>query len=221
MRRLDEYKLVIWDLDGTLYFQKEFRLKMAMVLARKLVFTPKHWKEAFVILKYRSLREKWDASDTGTDLEERQYAETGKSFSMSGEQVKAIISRWMLEEPLLHLIAYRDEKAAQTIVKLQEKGIRTIVYSDYPTVDKLKALEINVTESFAATDEVISCMKPNPKGLEYIINKYQIAKEDTIMIGDRMEKDGEAAIAVGIDYLILKRKRKERKLQYEKGIGLL
>ena len=40
------------------------------------------------------------------------------------------------------------------------------------------------------------------------------------MIGDRMEKDGEAARAAGIDYLILERKRKNRKLQYEKGVGL-
>lgn len=221
MKKLDEYKLVIWDLDGTLYFQKEFRLKMAMVLLQNLVFTPTHWKDAFVILKYRSLREKWDASDTGTDLEERQYAETGKSFGMSSGWVKQIISRWMLEEPLLHLKAYRDETAAKTIKELQKKGIETIVYSDYPTVDKLKALDIMVSGSYAATDDEIACMKPNPKGLQYIIDKYQIAKEDTIMIGDRMEKDGEAAKAVGIDYLILERERKNRKLQYEKGIRLL
>ena len=41
------------------------------------------------------------------------------------------------------------------------------------------------------------------------------------MIGDRMEKDGEVAQAVGIDYLILERNRRERELQYKKGIGLL
>ena len=221
MKSLDKYKLVIWDLDGTLYFQKEFRLKMAMVLVQKLVFTPFHWKDAFVILKYRSLREAWDASDIGEDLEKRQYAKTGESFHLSAEEVKLIISRWMLEEPLLHLKAYRDEIAVKTIKILQKKGIETIVYSDYPTIDKLKVLEIEVSGSYAATDDVIACMKPNPKGLEYILSKYQIAKEDAIMIGDRMEKDGEVAKAAGIDYLILERKRKERELQYKKGIGLL
>ena len=221
MKSLDKYKLVIWDLDGTLYFQKEFRIKMAKVLMRKLVFTPFHWKEAFVILKYRNLREAWDASDVGEDLEERQYAKTGESFCMSAKEVEQIISRWMLEEPLAHLKAYRDEIAVKTIKILQKKGIETIVYSDYPTIDKLKALEIEVSGSYAATDDVIACMKPNPKGLEYILSKYQIAKEDAIMIGDRMEKDGEVAKAAGIDYLILERKRKERELQYKKGIGLL
>lgn len=221
MKSLDKYKLVIWDLDGTLYFQKEFRIKMAKVLMQKLIFTPAHWKDAFVILKYRRLRDAWDSSDIGEDLEERQYAKTGESFHLSAEEVKQIIVHWMLEEPLAHLKAYRDETAAKTIKLLREKGILTIVYSDYPTVDKLKALDIEVLDSYAATDDVIACMKPNPKGLQYIIDKYQIAKEDTIMIGDRMEKDGEVAQAVGIDYLILERERKNRKLQYEKGIGLL
>ena len=221
MKSLDEYKLVIWDLDGTLYFQKEFRLKMAMVLICKLIFTPKHWKDVLVILKYRNLREKWNAADTEAELEKRQYIETGKSFRMSGEQVQGIIEHWMLEEPLRYLKAYRDENAVRIIEELQQKGIKTIVYSDYPTKDKLKALDIQILESYAATDKEIGCMKPNPKGLEYIVNKYQIPKKDIIMIGDRMEKDGEVAKAVGIDYLILARKRKQRNLQYKDGIGIL
>ena len=221
MKVLDNYKLVIWDLDGTLYYQKEFRMKMTMVLMRKLLFTPRHWKDVLVILKYRSLRERWDAADTDAALEKRQYIETGKCFRMTGEQVEAVIGYWMLKEPLCHLRAYRDDTAAWTIEKLQEKGIQTVVYSDYPTKDKLKALGIEVLDSYAATDQEIGCMKPNPKGLEYIINKYQIAKEDTIMIGDRMEKDGEVAKAVGIDYLILEKKRKQRNKQYKGEIGLL
>ena len=221
MKKLDEYKLVIWDLDGTLYFQKEFRIKMARVLVRSLICNPRHWKEAFVILKYRSLREKWDPADTGADLEKRQYMAAGKHFGMSGEQVERIIARWMMEEPLKHLRAYRDEKAAGTLKALQEKGIKVIVYSDYPTADKLKALEIQVSGDFSAMDDEIACMKPNPRGLEYIIEKYKTSKEDSIMIGDRMEKDGEAAKGAGIDYLILEKKRKNREIQYKKGIGLL
>lgn len=39
--------------------------------------------------------------------------------------------------------------------------------------------------------------------------------EDTLIIGDRMEKDGEAAKAAGVDYLILKKTKKGRKVQYK------
>lgn len=220
MKRLDEYKLVIWDLDGTLYFQQEFRVKMIMVLLQKLVLKPSKWKEAIVILKYRKLREHWDASDSGEDMEMRQYAITGQSCGMSAEEVKRIIIRWMMKEPLSYLYFYRDEKAVELINKLRKLGIINVVYSDYPTKDKLKALDIQVEDSFAAADEVIGCMKPNPKGIEFIVDKYMIDKKDTIMIGDRMEKDGEAAKAAGVDYLILKRNRKDRKNQYAAGIGL-
>lgn len=220
MRRLDEYKLVIWDLDGTLYYQKEFRIKMAEILLKKLVLSPSKWKELIVILKYRQMREKWDASDSGNDMEMRQYAKTALSCGMSPEEVKRIIIHWMHEEPLKYLLPYRDEEAVLRMRAMQKQGIRNVVYSDYPTKDKLKALEIPVEESFSAADEVIGCMKPNPKGIEYILQKYRINKKDAIMIGDRMEKDGEAAIAAGIDYLILRRKRKDRKNQYEAGIGL-
>ena len=45
MKKIEEYSLVIWDLDGTLYFQKEFRKKMAEVLVKKLIFQPGKWKE--------------------------------------------------------------------------------------------------------------------------------------------------------------------------------
>ena len=221
MKKLEDYKLVIWDLDGTLYFQKEFRLKMAMVLVRKLLFVPKHWKDILVILKYRSLREVWDPSDSGEDLELRQYAKTGEHLGLTGEEVQGVIQRWMLEEPLLHLKKYRDEIAVTKIEQLKMQGILTVVYSDYPTRDKLEALGIEVADSFSAMDEEIGCIKPNPKGIEYILKKYSIEKKDAIMIGDRMEKDGEAALNAGIDYLILKRKSKDRKNQYKTGIGPL
>lgn len=213
MKSLEEYKLVIWDLDGTLYFQQEFRVKMAMVLLRNLILRPVKWKELVVILKYRQIREKWDASDSGADLEMRQYAETALRCRMKTEEVRRIIICWMHEEPLKHLLPYRDEDAVELMNTLQKQGILNVVYSDYPTIDKLNALNIKVKDSFAASDKEIGCMKPNPKGIEYILQKYEIHKKDAIMIGDRLEKDGEAAIAAGIDYLILRRKRKERMKQ--------
>ena len=214
MKKLDKYKLVIWDLDGTLYFQQEFRLKMAMVLLKKLFLRPSKWKELIVILKYRQVRENWVASDSGDDMEMRQYVRTASKCGIQPEEVKRIIIHWMHEEPLKHLLPYRDEEAVIRIKEMQKQGILNVVYSDYPTKDKLKALEIWVEGSFAASDKEIGCMKPNPKGIEYILQKYKVDKKDAIMVGDRMEKDGEAAIAAGVDYLILKRKRKDRKKQY-------
>lgn len=220
MKKLTDYKLVIWDLDGTLYFQKEFRVQMIKVLLKKLVLRPNHWKEILVILKYRKVRENWDATDTKDDLEKRQYDATGKACHMSPKQVESIVSHWMLQEPLQHLYPYRDEHAVKIIEQLQERKIATVVYSDYPTKDKLAALGIEVLESFAANDKEIGCMKPNPKGIEYIMDKYHVDKNDTLMIGDRMEKDGQAAMAAGVDCLILEKSCKNRQKQYKTDVIL-
>lgn len=218
MKPLSEYRLILWDLDGTLYFQKEFRKKMALVLLQELCLKPNRWKELLVILKYRKIREDWDPKDTGAHLEERQYLETGKKMSMEPERVKEIIHCWMHKKPLEHLYPYRDERAVLLIEELKKKGCIVTVYSDYPTKEKLEALQILVEESFSSADEEISSMKPNPKGLNYIIEHYGVKKEEVLMIGDRMEKDGEAAIAAGVDYWILSRDRKKRQEQYQNVI---
>ncbi|MGN1313935.1 MAG: HAD family hydrolase [Lachnospiraceae bacterium] len=214
MKKLTQYKLIIWDLDGTLYYQKPFRKKMIEVILKELVFKPSRWKEARVILCYRRLREKWDPSDSEEDLEMRQYAACGAKCGLMKEQIKEIVTFWMHEAPLKYLKAYRDEEAALLIGRLRKKGILNVVYSDYPTKDKLRALEIVVDGQYCSADPDISSMKPNPKGIQVILKKLKIKAEDTLMIGDRIEKDAEAAKAAGVDYLILSRGQKERQQCY-------
>ena len=214
MKNLLDFDLIIWDLDGTLYYQKEFRKKMAEIIIRELLFTPKRWKELFLILHYRRLREKWDPLDEEKDLEKRQYKEAGLRFGLSSEETKKVIENWMQEKPLYYLREYRDEKAAQIIQQLQKENKRVVVYSDYPTDRKLKSLEILVDDSFSPDQPEIGCLKPNPKGLEFIIKKYGVEKTKVLMIGDRWEKDGKAAQLAGIQWEILPRERKRRERYY-------
>lgn len=215
MKKLNEYKLIIWDLDGTLYYQKPFRRKMIRVLVKGLLLSPSHWKDILVIWRYRKLREKWDASDTAAGLEKRQYEACGRQCGLLGEQVREIVERWMHREPLKYLKAYRDDQAAEIITRLSAGGICSVVYSDYPTAEKLKALELSVEKQFCSADAAISCMKPNPRGIFHILETMGVKPEDALMIGDRMEKDGEAAKGAGIDYLILKSGEADRALQYQ------
>ncbi|MBQ9990266.1 MAG: HAD family hydrolase [Lachnospiraceae bacterium] len=216
MKKINEYQLIIWDLDGTLYYQKPFRKKMVQMLLGGLLLKPSHWKEIMVILRYRRLREKWDAADTEAGLEKRQYEACGKQCGLSGERVREIIEHWMHAEPLKYLKVYRDEEAAGIIAALRKQGIQNVVYSDYPTKDKLKALEISVDRQFCSADRKISCMKPNPRGILHILEVMGVGPEAALMVGDRMEKDGEAAREAGIDCLILKSGRSDRALQYQK-----
>lgn len=215
MKKIDEYELIIWDLDGTLYYQSPFRKKMLLVLLKGLILKPWKWQEFYIIWQYRKIREKWDAQDSGEDLTSRQYEKTGKLCRCSSEKVKSVIEYWMLNVPNVYLIDYLDTYAAEWIRKLQLLNKKVVVWSDYPVEDKLKVLRIKVTDSICSTDKIVGAMKPNPKGIQVLLERYQIAKENALMIGDREEKDALAAKEAGIDWMILSKNRKQRELQYK------
>jgi len=203
MKALEEYKLIIWDMDGTLYHQPPFRRKMALVLVKGLLLRPRRWQEILILWNYRRLRERWDEKDVGEDLDLRQYEAVGKRCKVTKDRVRETVEYWMQQIPLSYLRDYRNEWAAKEILRLSEKGVRNVIYSDYPAADKAKALEIAVERCFCSGDPQIGCMKPNPRGILYILEELKVAPEEAVMIGDRYEKDGKAALSAGIDHMIL------------------
>ena len=226
MRRnsLYDYKAVIFDLDGTLYYQKPFRIKMFCFLIGYILTHPTSISDMFIIKKYREIREDWEkcsVDEIGSrlpsdyDLDEGQYEYVARVKKTSAQRVRKTVEFFMLEAPLKLLSQFKDEVLAGIIddLKNDKKDIKIVIYSDYPVENKLKSLGIEADYLFTSGDEEIGCMKPDPKGLRVILDKLQISNSDAIMIGDRYEKDGEAAIANDMDYIIVSSDKKERKSQ--------
>ena len=217
-----DYKAVIFDLDGTLYYQKPFRIRMAAFLLKHLLCHPSSFKELLIIRTYRKVRENWEQYENeeqnfqDTDLDTRQYLYVAQQYKTSAQKVKDIIHFYMLEAPLKLLLPYRDDKLADIIRQLKSDGRKIIIYSDYPVKDKLQALQIEADMFFTSADAEIGCMKPDPKGLEVIRKATGYDAQDMIMIGDRYEKDGIAAISNDIDYVILDSNQKKREAFEEK-----
>ena len=225
-----EYKTVIFDLDGTLYFQKPFRICMAKFLLKKIITHPGTIKDIMIIMKYRKIRENWTTVPNGkqeqnamhkdgwSDLDRAQYTYVAGKMHCRPEKVAEVIGYYMHRAPLILLPAYRDERLARIIEKLQKRGTQVVIYSDYPVEDKLNALRIHVDKSlqFAAADEVIDCMKPEPQGLMNILNILERRSEEVLMVGDRMEKDGLCAKSNDVDYVILESSISKRILTEEK-----
>lgn len=215
-KSLLDYKAVIFDLDGTLYYQKPFRVRMLLYLIGHMLTHPAGVKDVFLIKKYREIREKWDeiekkgAYDEAMDLDSRQFEYVAGIKKVSAERVRKAVSFFMLEAPLKLLPKYRDEAIAALIDKLHENGVKVVVYSDYPVKDKLEALAIKADAAFTSADEAIGCMKPDPKGLGVILKTLNLSTGDAIMIGDRYEKDGLAAEGNKMDYIIVSASEKER-----------
>ena len=216
--KLTQYKAVIFDLDGTLYFQRPFRMRMIRWLACYIIRHPSSVKDMFLIRKYRQVRENWEKYDTALetnspqDLDARQYAYVAGRMKVSPERTRKTIEFFMLEAPLKLLSDYRDEVLADMIKTLREHKISVVIYSDYPVQDKLRALNIKADECYTSADSQIGCMKPDPKGIRVILKEQGLLNTETLMIGDRYEKDGLAAKGNDVDFIIVSKNRKERML---------
>lgn len=215
MKNIEKYELIIWDLDGTLYYQSPFRKKMFFVLLKGLLLKPWKWKELYIIWQFRKIREKWDSQDMDLNLTLKQYEATASRCYCSSQKVQNVIEYWMMQVPNRYLKAYQDEIAVYWIEKLKKNRKKVVVWSDYPVEEKLDALDIQVVDFLCSTDSRVGAMKPNPKGIQVIMEKYHLSKEKVLMVGDREEKDGFAAKKAGIDWVILSKNKRKREIQYQ------
>ena len=207
-----EYKAIVWDLDGTLYYQNRMRLIMLKELVKFYALHPFRFKELLAVKKFREIRERWE--ERSDDLESAQYAYVAGALRMSEEAVRSAVETWIYERPLAFIARCRDEKAAELFGKLREKQIGCYIFSDYPVIDKLKALGLQANGCYAATDERLGVLKPDPRGLFLIMEDTGFTPEDILMIGDRDSRDGEAARRAGCDHIILSKSKREREKQY-------
>lgn len=213
---LSEYRAVIFDLDGTLYYQKPFRMRMLFYLLGHILRHPSSIGDVFLIKRYREVREKWEDYEQRRTfpehmaLTDRQYEFVAGEKGVSAKRVSDAVRFYMHEAPLTLLPDYKDAVLAETIEHLKKKGVRVVIYSDYPVEEKLHALGIDADLCFTSGDEKINCMKPDPKGLKVILEVLGLEAADAVMIGDRYEKDGLAAIGNSVDYMIVPSSKKER-----------
>lgn len=205
----DAYRLYVFDLDGTLYFQKPLRLKMAWFLVKSAIKKPSNIKRILIVSDYRKMRETWTGAAI-KDLEYQQYKAVADKNNCAVDYVRQAIHEFMFDAPLPFLKKYKDERLAGIITSLREQGKRVVVYSDYPVDLKLKALGIEVDNMYCAFDEEIGSLKPGPEGLSYILRREGFDAKEALMIGDRFEKDAQSAINNGMDYLVLSSKREKR-----------
>ena len=211
-----DYKVYLFDLDGTLYYQKPFRVKMLCTLMKHVFMHPSSIADMLLIKAYRTVRECWEqceaecSFDPNMGLDEKQYAYVAKKKGTAPEWVKRAVELFMLEMPLRVLPPFRDEALYALIQKLREKKKTIVIYSDYPVKDKLACLGITADACYTSSDACINCMKPDPKGIRVILSALGCDCADAVMIGDRYEKDGLAAEQNNVDYVIVDSAKRER-----------
>ncbi|MET3130638.1 HAD superfamily hydrolase (TIGR01549 family) [Oxalobacteraceae bacterium GrIS 1.11] len=196
----ESIQFVVFDVDGTLYDQRALRIRMA----RDMLFhaiRKANLTHLSVIKAYRNIRERL-AEAQATDFDLQLMADTVASTGASEEQIRAIVQEWLENRPLAYLMSCRFPHLSELFSGLKQNGKVVGILSDYPAHAKLAALGLVADHVVSATDQRVQRLKPHPKGLQVLIADAGFTAAQTLMIGDRVERDGDAARRAGVASLI-------------------
>lgn len=199
-------KLVIFDVDGTLYDQTKLRNKMVLALIGYYLLRPWRLRELLIIYHFRKEREK-RAGFQACDLQKEQYIWCAEKVNFPIDKIKLVVDKWIFNFPNQYLKACKYPGITFFFDALIAKGISIAIYSDYDSKLKMECMGLESRLLVSSTDININSMKPLPKGLTYILNEFNIINtNECLYIGDRDELDGECARQAGIPYLIIDKK---------------
>lgn len=193
-------ELVVFDLDGTLYDQRRLRTRMALNLLHDAM-RARSLKTLSVLRTFRQCREAM-AEQMLTDFMDRQFEVTARLCGCSVVYVREVVQEWIERRPLAHIGACRYSGVAGLFDALRRSGRTIAVYSDYPAVEKLKALTLKADFVVSASDGDVRRMKPDPAGLHKILGATGVDASRSLMVGDRFDRDWAVANHVGMPAII-------------------
>jgi len=199
-----QIRLVVFDVDGTLYDQSCLRRKMIRQLSLHCLRHPGDIGVLRVISTYRRCREQL-ADEESDRIGDLQYERPAARLGIDAEEVRRTVQDWMLERPLGHLRSCRYANVADWVTALRAQGKTVAVFSDYPATEKLRALDLGIDLVVSAVDPEVDCLKPRPQGLQRLLELTGVAPHQAVLIGDRDDRDGECARRAGVSYLIKSR----------------
>lgn len=188
-------RLVVFDVDGTLYHQRRLRVRMARDLLLHAL-SRRSLEVLTVLRRFRRIREQLgeqQTADFGRALLDRTAAATGQPPAA----VEAFVAEWMEHRPLRYLGACCYPGLPALFAGLRRTGKVIGVLSDYPANAKLAAMGLEADHVVCAGDPDIGVLKPHPRGLQFLMATVGVQPSETMLVGDRPERDGLAARAVG------------------------
>lgn len=191
---------VIFDVDGTLFDHKGLRVPLLFELLKSIILGRARPHDLRVLKVFRAFRESLAVGEHA-NIGRAQYNGPARTLGMTSEAVEAIVTLWMVEAPLRHMKSSAYAGAREFACLLSDKGIRTGVFSDYPATRKLSALQIEVDVVRDASSEDIGRLKPSPDGFLRVADLLDVTPERCLIIGDRDDRDGEAARRGGFMFL--------------------
>lgn len=199
-RALNGVKTVVLDLDGTLYDKTGLAARMVtrlwwclpLLAAERFARRNAHYvqfaseEEFFGFFFTTMARGHW----WGPRIAERWY-------------------RHVYLPAMVRLIRKYHQPRQETLDimrECREKGLKMAIYSDYGSViEKLEALHIDPKQfDLIISAPELGALKPSEPCARRVLEMLDAKPEETLFVGDRDEKDGASARAVGAKFLLLK-----------------
>lgn len=209
--KMQRWRAVLFDVDGTLYHQTRVRL----IILRKMVAWSLSrptigYRTVNALRAYRRAQEKLrNSGQRHADLDKAQISEARRTANVSEEFLRTAVARWMQAEPLSTLVDARREGLIECLHRFKSHGISLGVVSDYPAALKLQSLGVeNLFDVVVSAQDVdVGEFKPSPRGLLAAVKRLGVAAREAVYVGDRTDVDAQAARHAGMDCFIIGRTR--------------
>lgn len=188
-----EVRACLVDLDGTLY--RPLPLKLAMAAELALFGLP-------AVGTLRQFRRQHELPALGiSNPFEDQLERTARELGRPVAEVRDTVERWMFRRPAKWIAAFRRRDLLQELEAFRLRGGRLALVSDYPIRGKIDqlALRFDVTVSSGEPGGPTR-LKPDPEGYLAAARALGVRPEECLVIGDREDRDGEAARRAGMRF---------------------
>src|SRR5438477_4657421 len=131
VRDYSSVKAICFDVDGTLYDQRELRVRMAGLILRAWLCRRITLRQIRTLSLYRKYTEQVRHCKTQPDIEDYILRHTAESNRVTTDEVREVVENWIhiAPLPLLRRVAYRN--LATILGHFKERGYRLGVLSDY------------------------------------------------------------------------------------------
>lgn len=186
---LGEIKAVAFDIDGTLYRERDFNISIATHFLKHIFFF-----SCFGLVR-RNLRK----NGFYEDFVQTQTEMMAKKLCCSNEKAAKILDRIVYSglEPYFQKLKPCDG-AKELVARLKENGLKIALLSDFPPEQKGDVWGIKQYCDVCLGSEEIGALKPS----EYVFNSLQktlgVAPEEILYVGNNYKYDVEGPKKCGM-----------------------
>lgn len=187
---------IIFDVDGTLYDQRRFRMVMIRSLAGHCLANPvEGYRAARFLRAFRQAQEHLRSADADPDLALRQVMLACGNTVIELPEGREIVKRFFETTLLLYLRRFVRSGLLEVLNLASTSKIGLGVFSDYPAEEKLRAMSLyeHFDAIVSSCDAAVGRFKPHPAGLELCLARLSANPANTLYVGDRGDVDSECA----------------------------